>query len=190
MGQTITTADIRNGLKLEMDSAPWIVVYFQFVKPGKGTAFTRVKIKNLLNGNVLERTWRSGESLELADVEEHKMSYLYNDGESWFFMNNETFEQIPLNDAQMGDNKKWLLENMECKVLFYKGNAVSIEVPTFIELDITYTEPGARGNTATGTLKNATLSSGAVVQVPLFIENGECIRIDTRTEAYVERVKK
>lgn len=184
------TSDIRNGLKIEMDGAPWIVTYFQFVKPGKGTAFTRVKLKNLLTGNVVDRTFRSGESLEEADVEEHNMQYLFNDGESWFFMNQETFEQIPLGKAALGDQYKWLLDEMMCKVMFYKGRPVSIEVSTFVELQVVYTEPGQRGNTATGTTKQAELTTGASVAVPLFIEQGEFLRIDTRTGEYVERVNR
>lgn len=184
------TSDIRNGLKVELEGSPWVVTYFQFVKPGKGTAFTRVKFKNLLNGSTLERTFRTGESLEPADVEEVPMQYLYNDGESYNFMNQETFEQIPVSAEAVGENKQWLLDEMECRVMLYKGRPVSIEVPTFIELECTYTEPGARGNTATGTNKSATLSTGAVVQVPLFVEQGEILRIDTRTGEYVERVKK
>ena len=184
------TSDIRNGLKIEMDGYPWTVVYFQFVKPGKGTAFTRVKMKNLITGNVIERTFRTGETLEPADIEEVKMTYLYNDGESWFFMNQESFEQVAVSPEALGENKNWLLDEMECKVLLYKGRPVSLEVPTFIDFQITYTEPGVRGNTAQGTTKSATLSTGAEIQVPLFIERDEWIRIDTRTGEYVERVKK
>jgi elongation factor P len=184
------TSDIRNGLKIEMDGYPWSVVYFQFVKPGKGTAFTRVKLKNLMTGNVIERTFRSGESLEEADIEEHTMQYLYKDDESFYFMNQENFEQTPIPVSVVGEQALWLLDEAMCKVMFYKGRPVSIEGPTFVELEVTYTEPGARGNTATGTGKAATLSTGAVVQVPLFIEQGEWLRIDTRTGEYVERVKK
>jgi elongation factor P len=184
------TSDIRNGLKIEVDGAPWVVVYFQFVKPGKGTAFTRLKMKNLLTGNVLERTYRTGEVLEPADVEEHTMQYIFHDGENYNFMNQETFEQIPIPESALGDQKQWLLDEMICRVMFYKGRPVSVEVPTFVELEITYTEPGSRGNTVTGTGKAATLSTGAVVSVPLFIEQGERIRVDTRTGEYVERVKK
>lgn len=182
------TSDIRNGLKIEMDGYPWSIVYFQFVKPGKGTAFTRVKLKNLMTGNVIERTWRTGEQLEPADIEEFTMQYLYNDKTNWYFMNQETYEQIFMTGEQLGDVTKWLLEESMCKVMFYKGKPVTCEPPTFVEMQVTYTEPGSRGNTATGTGKGATLSSGAVVQVPLFIETGETLRIDTRTGEYVERV--
>jgi len=185
-----STSDIRNGLKIEMDGYPWTVVYFQFVKPGKGTAFTRVKMKNLLTGSVLERTFRTGEALEPADIEEVQMQYLYNDGENYYFMNQENFEQIPVPAEVIGDQKYWLLDEAMCRVMLYKSRPVSIEGPTFVELEVTYTEPGARGNTATGTTKQAVLSTGATVQVPLFIEQGEKLRIDTRTGEYVERVKK
>jgi elongation factor P len=185
------TSDIRNGLKIEMDGYPWSVVYFQFVKPGKGTAFTRVKLKNMLTGNVIERTFRTGESLEPADIEEHTMQYLYNDGENYYFMNQESFEQLTVPADVIGDQKYWLLDEAMCKVLLYKNRPVSVEGPTFVELEVTYTEPGARGNSATGgTTKIAELSTGAKVQVPLFIEQGEWLRIDTRTGEYVERVKK
>ena len=185
------TSDIRNGLKIEIEGYPYEVVYFQFVKPGKGTAFTRVKMKNLMTGNVLERTYRSGETLEPADVETVTMQYLYNDGENWFFMNQENFETIPVPEVALGDKKLFLLDEAMCQVMLYKGRPVSVELPTFVELEVTYTEPGARGNTASaGQTKSATLSTGAVVSVPLFVENGEFLRIDTRTGEYVERVKK
>jgi elongation factor P len=184
------TSDIRNGLKVEMDGYPWIIVYFQFVKPGKGTAFTRVKLKNLMTGNVLERTFRTGEQLEPADVEELNMQFLYKDGEGWHFMNQETFEQMPLSEEVLGDNKQWLVDEMHVRLMMYKGRPVSIEVPTFVELQVEYCEPGARGNTATGTTKLAKFSTGAEVQVPLFIDQGEWLRIDTRTGQYIERVKK
>jgi elongation factor P len=185
-----STSDIKNGLKIEMDGYPWTVVYFQFVKPGKGTAFTRVKMKNLITGNVIERTFRTGEQLEQADVEEVNMTFLYKDPEGWIFMNQENYEQVTVSEDALGDNKNWLLDEMQCKVLLYKGRPVSIELPTFVEYQITYTEPGVRGNTAQGTTKSATLSTGAEIQVPLFIERDEWIRVDTRTGEYVERVKK
>jgi elongation factor P len=185
------TSDIRNGLKIELEGYPYEVVYFQFVKPGKGTAFTRVKMKNLLTGNVLERTYRTGETLEPADVETVTMQYLYKDGDTFYFMNQENFEQIPVPESVVGDRKNFLLDEAMCQVMLYKGRPVNIEVPTFVELEVTYTEPGARGNSASGgTTKQATLHTGAVVNVPLFIEQGEWLRVDTRTGEYVERVKK
>jgi elongation factor P len=185
-----STSDIKNGLKIEMDGYPWTVVYFQFVKPGKGTAFTRVKMKNLITGNVIERTFRTGEQLEQADVEEVNMTFLYKDPEGWIFMNQESYEQVTVSEEALGENKNWLLDEMQCKVLLYKSRPVSVEIPTFVEYQITYTEPGVRGNTAQGTTKSATLSTGAEIQVPLFLERDEWIRVDTRIGEYVERVKK
>ena len=184
------TSDIRNGLKVEIDGAPWTITYFQFVKPGKGCAFTRTKMKNLITGSTLERTFKTGEKLEPAQVEEFPMQYLYSDGESWHFMNLETFDQVAIPEAGVGDAKNYLVEEMEVNVLFYKGNPVSIDLPNFVELQITYCEPGVKGNTAQGGTKPAELSTGLTVNVPLFIENGEWLKIDTRTGAYVERVKK
>lgn len=185
------TSDIRNGLKIEMDGYPWEVVYFQFVKPGKGTAFTRVKLKNMMSGNVIERTYRSGETLEPADVETNTMQYLYNDGENYYFMNQENFEQMTVPDSVVGDKKYFLLDEAMCQVMLYKERPVNIEVPTFVELQVVYTEPGAKGNTASsGSTKTAEMNTGGKLQVPLFIEQGEWLRVDTRTGSYVERVKK
>ncbi len=184
------TSDFRNGLKVEIDGSPYIMTYFQFVKPGKGTAFTRTKLKNMLNGSVLERTYRTGESLLAADVEEINMEYIYNDGEFYYFMNTESFEQVAITEETIGsDTLQYLTENLTCMVLFFKGQPINIEVPNFIEDEISYCEPGVRGNTATGATKPATLACGATVQVPLFIEQGELIRVDTRTNNYVSRVK-
>lgn len=184
------TFDIRKGLKIEMDGAPWVVTEFQFVKPGKGQAFTRTKLKNLITGNVLDRTFRTGETLAPAEVEEHQMQYLYSDGEGFHFMNTETYDQISIERKVIGDQASWLVEEMLVTVLFYKGLPVNIDLPNFVELEITYTEPGMKGNTAQGTTKPATVSTGATVNVPLFIDQGEWIKIDTRTGEYVERVRK
>jgi elongation factor P len=183
------TADIRNGLKIELDAAPFVVVYFQFVKPGKGTAFTRTKLKNILTGAVIERTFRTGESLEPADIVEADMQYMYNDGEDYHFMNTETFEQIGIAASVLGEDADFLLEQAIVRVLFYKGRAVNIELPNFVELEVTYTEPAVRGNTSQGATKVAEFSTGAKVNVPLFIETGEVLRIDTRDRCYVERVR-
>ncbi|MBW1880212.1 MAG: elongation factor P [Deltaproteobacteria bacterium] len=182
------TSDIRKGLKIEMDGAPWIVVGFQFVKPGKGQAFTRTKLKNLLTGAVVDRTYKSGEALQPADVEEKSMQYLYTDGELYHFMDTGDFSQVGIPEENLGDAGKWMVEEMEVTVLFYKGRPVSVDVPNFVELEITYCEPGVRGNTATGATKPATLSTDAVVNVPLFVEQGTVIKIDTRTGEYVGRV--
>lgn len=184
------TSDIKNGLKVEMDGYPWTVVYFQFVKPGKGTAFTRTKFKNLITGNVVERTLRTGERLTPADVTEDNMTYLYNDGEMYTFMNDETFDQVAIQAGVLGDDKQWLLEQMKVRVLFYKGRPVNIDLPTFIELECLYTEPAVKGNTSQGAMKTAEFASGAKTMVPLFIETGDILRIDTRTGEYCERVSK
>lgn len=184
------TSDIRKGLKIEMDGSPWIVVDFLFVKPGKGTAFTRTKLKNLLSGNVVDRTWRTGETLQEADVTEATMQYLYPEGDVLVFMNLEDFNQIPVPRQVLGNTIGFLLEQAEVQVLFYKGTPVSVDLPNFIEAEITYCEPGIKGNTATGATKEATLSTGATIQVPLFVENGTWVKVDTRTGSYVERVKR
>jgi elongation factor P len=184
------TSDIKKGLKIEIDGAPWTVTEFLFVKPGKGVAFTRTKLKNLITGATLDRTFRTGDKMTPADVEEHEMQYLYNDGAAYHFMNTETFDQIGIPAEPLGDATKFLLEEMVTKVLFFNGRPVGIELPNFVELEITYCEPGVRGNTAQGATKVATLSTGAEVQVPLFVENGEWIKVDTRDGSYVERVKK
>ncbi len=185
-----SVSDIRKGLKVEIDNQPYVVIDFQFVKPGKGQAFTRTKLKNLITGTNLERTFKIVESLAPCDVEDIDMQFMYKDAEGFHFMNLETFDQIALQEAAVGDAKNWLIEQMQVKVLFYKGRPINIDLPYFVELQITYCEPGAKGNTATGTNKPATLSTGAVVGVPLFVENGEWIKVDTRTGEYVERVKK
>lgn len=183
-------SDIRKGLKVEIDGAPWVVTEAQFVKPGKGQAFNRTRLRNLITGATLERTYKINESLAPADVNTATMQYMYSDGDGFHFMNLETFDQIALAREAVGDAANWLVEQMEVEVLFFKERAVNIDLPYFVELEITYCEPGIKGNTATGTTKSATLSTGATVQVPLFVEQGEWIKIDTRTAEYVERVKK
>ena len=182
------TSDIKKGLKFKMDGAPYNVVDFQFVKPGKGTAFTRTKLKNLLTGAVIERTFRTGETLKAADVEEMALDYSYDDGQFYVFMHPETFEQYPV-DKSAVEQSDFLTENLQCTVMFNKGKAVSVELPYFIESEITYCEPGVKGNTATGATKPATLACGATVNVPLFVEQGEIIQVDTRTRDYVKRIK-
>lgn len=183
------TSDFRNGLKVEIDSQPYIMVYFQFVKPGKGTAFTRTKLKNMISGNVLERTYRTGETLDAAPVEDRNMMYMYDEGEFAVFMDNETFETVNISLKSIEDERPFLTENIEVDVLFYKERPVNIDLPNFIEDEIEYTEPAVKGNTATNATKPATLVCGATVQVPLFIEQGERIRVDTRTKEYSSRVK-
>ena len=190
MGRTYQTSDFRNGLKVELDNGPYTMVYFQFVKPGKGTAFTRTKLKHMVTGSVIERTYRTGETLMAADVEEETMQYLYNDGEFYHFMNEETYEQVAIPAKSIADEADFLVENDSVDVLYYKGNPLNITLPNFIESEVVYCEPGVRGNTAQGATKPATLACGATVNVPLFIDQGETLKIDTRTKEYVSRVQK
>jgi len=184
------TSDIKNGLKFEMDNAPWAVVWFQFVKPGKGTAFTRTKMKNLLTGSVIERNFRTGETFVPADVQEHEMQYLFNDGEFYQFMNTESYDQVAISAKVLGEASQWLVDQMMVQVLFYKGNPVNVELPNFVDLEVVYTEPATKGNTAQGATKEAELSTGAKVQVQMFIDRGDIVRIDTRTGEYMERMSK
>ncbi len=183
------TSDFRNGLKVEIDNQPYIMVYFQFVKPGKGTAFTRTKLKNMITGSVLERTYRTGETLEAAPVEDREMMYMYDEGDFAVFMDNETFETVNIELKAIQDERPFLTENLNVQVLFYKERPVNIDLPNFIEDEISFCEPAVKGNTATNATKPATLTCGAQVNVPLFIEQGERIRVDTRTKSYVSRVK-
>lgn len=185
----ISTNDFRTGLTIELDGQVWSVVEFMHVKPGKGSAFVRSKLKNLETGATIERTFRAGEKLPKAMLDHKKMQYLYNDGESYYFMDEETFEQISLSKEQLGDGTKYLVENMVIDVLVYGNRTIGVELPNFVELTLVETEPGIKGDTATGGTKNATTETGATVQVPLFVEAGDKIRIDTRTGHYMERVK-
>ncbi len=183
------TSDIRKGLKIEIDGSPYTVIEFQFVKPGKGNAFTRCKIKNMLTGSVLDRTWKSGERLKPAQLTERRMQFLYKDGEDWTFMDQTSFEQYVLNDKEVGDEARFLLENTETDVLLFNERPMSISLPNFVELEVAETNPGVRGDTVSGGRKPATLSTGTVIQVPLFINQGEVLKIDTRNGEYVERIK-
>jgi len=185
---TIDTSQLRNGLKIEIDGEPFVMTYFQHVKPGKGGAFVRTKIKNLRTGRQLEKTFRAGEKVSEAEVEDRKMQYLYQDGDSFVFMDQETYDQIPFSSEQIGDARKYLKENLEVGVVFWKGNPINIDLPSFIEAIVSQCDPGLKGDTASGATKPATLETGAVVQVPLFIKEGEAIRVDTRSNGYVERV--
>ncbi|MDD3580654.1 MAG: elongation factor P [Desulfobacca sp.] len=184
-----TTTDFKKGLKIEIDGTPYIIVDFLHVKPGKGGAFVRTKIKNLITGRVLEQNFRSGEKFERPDLQEKSMQYLYPEGDSYCLMDNETFEQLSLTAEQMGDSRNFLQDNINMQVLFYKGQPIGVELPTFVELAVAHTEPGVRGDTASGATKPATLETGAQIQVPLFIEEGDVVKIDTRTGAYIERVR-
>ncbi len=185
------TSDFRNGLKVEVEGNPYAIVYFQFVKPGKGTAFTRTKLKNLLSGAVIERTFRSGETVGEAPVEEQTMQYLYNTGDVFTFMNTETFEQVELQASLLGDDAGFLMENLEVTVLFYKGRAVNITLPNFIEAKVVQTEPAVKGNTSGNVMKGAKLETGATINVPIFVNEGDLLKIDTREGgSYVSRLTK
>jgi translation elongation factor P len=183
----ITAGDFRNGVTFEMDGNVYSIVEFQHVKPGKGAAFVRTKIKNVINGGVTERTFNPTEKFPTAFIERKDMQYSYNDGDLYYFMDLETYDQIPINRSVLGDNFKFVKEEMVCKILSYKGNAFGIEPPYFVDLKVTKTDPGFKGDTATNATKPATLETGAEIRVPLFIDEGEMIRIDTRTGEYMER---
>jgi len=184
------TSEIRKGLKIKMDGYPWIIVNFEFVKPGKGTAFTRVRMKNLKTGQALDRTFKTGERLEPANFEERDCTYLYGDAEHYHFMDQGTYDQIAVTAEALGDASKFLIENMPVTVLLYEGEPMTVELPTFIEAQVTYSEPGKKGDTATGGTKWATISTGAQIAVPLFVNEGDWLKVDTRDGCYVERVKK
>ena len=186
----ISAGDFRNGVTFDMDGNVLQVVEFQHVKPGKGAAFVRTKLKNVISGAVTERTFNPTDKFPPAFVERKEMQYLYNDGDLYYFMDLETYEQLPINGSILGDEFKFVKENMNCKILSYKGSVFGVEVPTFVELEVTDTEPGFRGDTATNVTKPATLETGAVIKVPLFIDNGDILKIDTRTGEYLERCKK
>ena len=183
----VTAGDFRNGLTFEMDGNVVSVVEFQHVKPGKGAAFVRVKLKNVITGSVVERTFNPSDKYPTAFVERKDMQYLYSDGELYYFMDKETYEQLPINASQLSDNFRFVKENMDCKILSYKGNVFGIAPPNFVELQVTETEPGFKGDTATNVTKPATLETGAKIRVPLFINEGDRIRVDTRTGEYMER---
>ena len=186
---TKSAGEFRNGMTLEIDGKVCQVMEFMHVKPGKGAAFVRVKLKDIINGGVVETTFRPTESFQEAFIERKKMQYLYNEGDLYYFMDNETYEQIPIGKDTLGDDFRFVKENENCKVCSYKGSVYAVEAPLFVELEIIETDPGFKGNTATNTLKPAKVETGAMVQVPLFIEQGERIKIDTRTGEYLERCK-
>ena len=183
----ITAGDFRNGVTFEMDGNVYSIIEFQHVKPGKGAAFVRTKIRNVISGAVTEKTFNPNDKYPTAFIERKTMQYLYEDSYLYYFMDMETFEQIPISESILGDNFKFVKENMECTVLSYKGNVFGVEPPNFVELQVTKTDPGFKGNTATNATKPATLETGAEIKVPLFIDEGEMIRIDTRTGEYMER---
>lgn len=184
-----TTADFRNGLVIEIDGQLWTIIYFQHVKPGKGGAFVRTKLKNVLTGAVLERTYRAGERVTDVRLERRPVTYSYSDGHLYHFMDQNTFEMIPLSDEIIGEDQlKYLKENMACEGLVHEGNVLSVELPFFVELEVTETDPGVRGDTAQGGTKPAQLETGAVIQVPLFVEIGDVVKVDRREDKYLTRV--
>ncbi|MCE2983708.1 MAG: elongation factor P [Parachlamydia sp.] len=185
----MSTNEIRGGAKVVVEGQPYVIVSNEFVKPGKGQAFNRIRMKHLLSGRVIERTFKSGEKLEIADVAEEQMRMLYKESDGVIFMDEKTFEQIKISLESIGDNLQWLMDDNLYEVIFYNGAPVNVEPPTFMEMIITETDPGARGDTASGrVLKPAILESGAKVQVPIFVDQGEKIKVDTRTGEYVSRV--
>lgn len=184
-----STSDFRNGLKIELDGTPYVITYFQHVKPGKGGAFVRTKLKNMLSGAVVEKTFRASEKVAKPDVQESSMQFLYSDGEDYHFMNEKTYEQIAVSSDQVGDDRLFLKENTVVEVMEFNGRVVGVALPNFINLRVTQTDPGFKGDTATGGSKPAELETGASVNVPLFINEGDLLKIDVRTRNYVERVK-
>ncbi|MGH8223878.1 MAG: elongation factor P [Woeseiaceae bacterium] len=184
-----STSEFRSGLRIILDGDPCVIVENEFVKPGKGQAFNRVRIRNLKTGKTLDKTFRSGDSVESADVMDVDMQYLYMDGEFWHFMVPDTFEQYAADAKAVGDAKDWLKEQDRCRITLWNNTPLIVEPPNFVELEIVHTDPGIRGDTASGGVKPAELSTGAVVRVPLFVEQGEVIRVDTRSGEYVSRVK-
>ena len=183
----ITASEFRNGATFELDNQIFQVVDFQHVKPGKGAAFVRTKIRNIITGSTVERTFNPNDKMPKAHIERKDMQYLYNDGDLYYFMDVETYEQLPISQSTIGDAFKFVKENVTVKILSHKGNVFGIEPPTFVELEITHTEPGFKGDTATGATKPATMETGAIVKVPLFVNQGDKIKIDTRTGEYLER---
>ena len=186
---TYSTNEFKSGLKIILDGDPYTIVENEFVKPGKGQAFNRVKVRNLKTGRVVERTFKSGDTVEAADVVEVEMQYLYNDGEHWHFMDPQSFEQLSADATILGDNAKWLKEQAICQVTLWNGVPLIITPPNFVTMTVVATDPGLRGDTSSGGGKPATLETGTVVRVPLFVQTGEVIKVDTRTGEYVARVK-
>ena len=184
------TSEFRKGLRVELDGQPYVIIDNQFVKPGKGQAFNRVRFKHLITGAVLDRNIKSGENVPKADVTDENMQFMYESGGEYHFMNTKTYDQVVLHEEHVGESKNFLTENLAVMVSFWNGRAVSVDVPNFVELQIVKCDPGVRGDTVSGATKPATLSTGFVVHVPLFVEEGEWIRIDTRTGEYMDRVKR
>lgn len=188
MAETYETTDFRNGLRILYEGEPFTIVFFQHVKPGKGNAFTRTRIKSLLTGRTLDPTFKSGEKVGVPDMEERQMQYLYKDDDGWNFMDSQTFDQISLNEDQVGDAKNFMKDNTNTQVMFYNGRAIGVTLPNVIDLQVTQCDPGIKGDTVSGALKPATLETGYTVNVPLFINEGDVLKIDTRTGEYMTRV--
>lgn len=184
----ISTNDFRTGVTIELDGQPWVVVDFQHVKPGKGSAFVRTKIKNVITGAVLEKTFNAGERVPRARIERREAQYLYSVGEDYTFMDVTTYDQTTISSETIGDGTLYLKENMNVHIMTFEGRVIGVEIPTFVELEVAQTDPGFRGDTATGGTKPATLETGAVVKVPLFVNVGDVLKVDTRTGEYIERV--
>lgn len=185
----MTAGDLRKGTKLEIDGEPYLIVDFEFSKPGKGQALYRCRLRNMISGAQFDRTYRSGDKFTAADLEEQEMQYLYNDGQIYHLMNTSTYEQIEMTAEQVGDAVNFLTDNLVVSVLLFQGRPIGLSLPNFVELQIVQSDPGIKGDTASGATKPAVLQTGFVIQVPLFVEEGEVVRIDTRTGQYVERVK-
>ncbi|MEM6959237.1 MAG: elongation factor P [Myxococcota bacterium] len=183
------TGDLKKGFKMLKDGEPWQCVESQFVKPGKGQAFFRTKFKNMISGRVVDWTFKSGEKLDKADTEEREMQYLYPEGGEYVFMDNQTYDQMRLSEEQLGDNIYFLLDNMNVQVMLFEGRAIGVTPPTFVQLEVVETEPGFKGDTSGNTTKPAKLTTGLQVNVPLFVNQGDVLKIDTRDSSYVERVK-
>lgn len=183
------TKQFRKGLKIEVEGIPYNIVDFQLVSPGKGGSFVRTRLKNLLNGNVIERTFKTGDKVGKPDLEQHEFQYLYKEGTHYYFMNQSTYDQVPIDESVVGDGKDYLQENLVVQILFYNGKAIGMELPTFVFLKVVETEPGFKGDTATNTLKPAIMETGVKVNVPLFIKEGDVLKVDTRDSKYIEKVK-
>jgi elongation factor P len=184
---TLSTNEIRVGMKVEVDKEPWLIISNEFVKPGKGNAFNRIKMKNMVTGRVVERTYKSGDKLDVADIEEAQMRFLYKEADGAVFMDDKTFDQITISNEIIGNNDQWLMEELIYQVVFYKGAVIELLPPTFMEMKIVETSPGVRGDTSGRVLKPATTETGAKIQVPIFVEEGEKVKVDTRTGEYVSR---
>jgi elongation factor P len=187
---TYNTSEFKKGLKVLIDNEPYLMIETEFMKPGKGQAVYRTRLKNLIRGNVIDRTYRSGDKIDAADVTEETLQYLYNDSKNWFFMNPETFEQLSIPKDNLEDAYKWLKDGATVETIFWGDRAISVEAPKHVELQVTYCEPAARGNTATNVQKPATLETGAEITVPSFINIGDVVKVDTRTGEYIERASK